>query len=176
MDREQESVTGFNQSNDGYTTAGVIQLRLDTAPLVDNIEAYLRGTRIIGYKEELGAMVPVFGTIGRPKLNEVGVQSVMSWIAPLMSPATVQGNFKTVDDLNNYLCRLEIDLYSYLMINIYDFALSEYDIDGLVDGIMNTCEPFFTRLLENKERESYSSTMVSRESHARESGGFKIFK
>lgn len=176
MERESESVSGFNQSNDGFTTAGVIQLRLDTAPLLDNIEAYLRGTRVIGYEERNGAMVAVYGTIGKPKLNEIGVQSVMSWLTPLLSPATVQGNFKTYDDLQNYLCRLEIDLYCYLMINNNTFALSLYEIDGITDMIMNTCEPFFSRLLENKERESYAATMISREQRSSETGGLKIFR
>lgn len=171
-----ENINGFNQSNDGFTTAGVIQLRLDTAPLLDNLEAYFRGTRIIGYKEQQGAMVAVFGTIGKPKLNEQGVQSLMSWLTPLLSPATVQGNFKTYDDLQGFLCRLEQDLYNYMMINLHKWQISIYEIDGICDMILNTAEPFFSRLLENKERESYSNTMVSKENRTQEAGGFKLFK
>jgi hypothetical protein len=171
-----ESINGFNQSNDGFTSAGVIQLRLDTAPLLDNLEAYFRGSRIIGYEERLGAMVARYGTIGKPKLNEQGVQSLMSWLTPLLSPSTVQGNFKTYDDLQNFLCRLETDLYCYIMINLHKWQVSIYEIDGIVDMIINTCEPFFSRLLENKERESYGLTMVSKETRTQQTGGLKLFR
>jgi len=176
MERENENVAASALSNEGYTTAGVISLRLDTNPLLEQIEANLRGTKIIGYREVEGTFQPITASIGKAKLNESGVQSVMSWLTPLISPHTVQGNYKTIDDLNEYLCRLEIDLFSYLMINLHNFAINEYEIDGVTDMIINTCEPFFTRLIENKERESYGQTMVHRESRSTESGGFKFFK
>lgn len=175
---ENENISGSQVSNEGYTNAGVISLRLDTNPLLEAIEANLKGTKIIGYKETNGVFSAVTATIGKPKCNELGVQSVMTWLTPIISPHTVQGNYKTIDDLNEYLIRLEIDLFCYLMINIDDFDISEYEIDGMVDMIINTCEPFFTRLIDNKERESYGQTMVHRESRSMESsgGGFNIFK
>lgn len=175
---EKENVSGSQISNEGYTNAGVISLRLDTNPLLEAIEANLKGNKIIGYREENGIFEPVTATTGRPKMNNLGVQSVMTWLTPILSPHTVQGNYKTVDDLNEYLIRLEIDLFCYLMINIHEFNISEYEIDGITDMIINTCEPFFTRLIENKERESYGQSIVSRESRSLENNGgaFKFFR
>ena len=174
---ENENISGSQVSNEGFTNAGVISLRLDTNPLLESIEANLKGTKIIGYKENEGAFIPITATIGRAKCNELGVQSIMTWLTPIISPHTVQGNYKTVDDLNEYLIRLEIDFFCYLMINIHKFDIDEYEIDGIVDMIINTSEPFFTRLIDNKERESYGQTMVHRESRSMESnGGFNFFK
>ena len=175
---ENENISGSQVSNEGFTNAGVISLRLDTNPLLEAVESNLKGSKTIGYKEKEGVFVPVTATVGKPKCNELGVQSIMSWLTPLLSPHTVQGNYKTVDDLNEYLIRLEIDLFSYLMINIHKFDIDEYEIDGITDMIINTSEPFFTRLIDNKERESYGQTMVTREARSLESsgGGFNIFK
>ena len=176
MERENEQVNASALSNEGYTTASVISLRLDTKSLLEEIEAHLKGSRIIGYRENNGVIEPVNSNVGEPKLNAIGVQSLMSWLNPLISPHTVQGNYKTIDDLNEYLSRLEIDLFCYLMVNLERFEINEYEIDGITDMIINTCEPFFTRLIENKERESYGQTMVHRESRSTEQGGFKFFK
>ena len=174
---EKEQTQGYSYSNEGFTNAGVIQLRLDTNQLLEQLESYLKGTKIIGYQEVNGAIRPIESTTGKAKMNSLGVQSVMSWLTPLLSPHTVQGNYKDVNDLQNFLCRLEIDLFSYLMINIHEFNINEYEIDGVVDMIINTAEPFFTRLLENKERESYGQSMVHRESRSAETkDGFKIFR
>jgi len=169
---QKQQVEAFNQSNDGYTTAGVIQIRLDTGPLLDQLEAYLRGTRLTGYKETGdGAMIPIYQKIGKEKMNDNGVQSVMSWLTPIISPHTVQGNYPTVDDLQEYLCRVEQDIYCYLMINLEEFEISLYEIDGVTDMIMNTVEPFLTRTIQNKERESYAATATHSERIQQSSSG-----
>ena len=170
-EQENQSIEAYNQSNDGYTTAGVIQIRLDTGPLLDQLEAFLRGSRQQGYTTNpQGATVPVFQTIGRPKMNDIGVQSVMSWLTPLISPHTVQGNYPTINDLQEFLCRVEEDIYCYLMINIHEFGISHYEIDGIVDMIMNAAEPFLTRTIANKERDSYSNTMTHQSRVSQEGG------
>lgn len=160
-----ESAEAFNQSNDGFTDAGIIQLRLDTAPMLDNLEAFFRGKRIIGWAQDKeGKTIPVFGDVGKPKMNEEGVQSLMSWLTPLFSPATVQGNFPSYDDLNDYLIKLECDLNDYVWRNCHNWEISMEEADGIMDMIINVAEPFFSRLVNNKERESYANTMVHRES------------
>lgn len=171
MDREKQDYQSTNQSNDGYTNAGVIQLRLDTGPLLDQLEAFFRGRRIIGYKEEHGAVIPVYGDVGKAKMNSIGVQSLMSWLTPLFSAHTVQGNFQTVEDLYEFLIRLEIDIASYVYMNRYDWDISILDQDGIIDMIVNTANAFYTRLLFNKERESYAATIKSIESSRSERDG-----
>lgn len=178
MDREKENYEAMNQSNDGYTTAGVIQLRLDTGPLLDQLEAFFRGQRIVGYKEDEAGFKPIFGPAGTAKMNSAGVQSLMSWLTPLFSAHTVQGNFETVEEMYEFLIRMEIDIASYVCMNRREWNINILDQDGIVDMIMNTANAFYTRLLHNKERESYSSTIRSVESSRSERGGglFGILK
>lgn len=162
---ETHNVEAINQSNDGYTTAGVIQLRLDTAPMLDSIEAFLRGQRIAGYeKNKAGMVVPVYAAFGYPKMNEAGVQSLMAWLTPMFSPATVQGNFPTFDELNDYISEVEIDLSEYLWMNRVEWDLKKREVKGIIDGIVKVAIAYFSRLVGNKERESYGASMVHKES------------
>lgn len=152
--------TGTNTSNDGYTTASVIQIRLDTAPMLDSIEAFLRGKRIIGYEElENGMTRPRYGASGKAKANEEGIQSIMSWLVLMFSPHAVQGNFGDRNELNEFLCYVQKGLAKYIMSNRLDWGVSRQDYSGIVRGIMVLAEPYFSRLIENKERESYAATM-----------------
>jgi len=162
MDAETQprQTEALNSSNDGYTNAGVIQLRLDTAPMLDTIEAFLRGRKIVGYREnEDGGYAPVYGSMGMAKMNEEGIQSLMSWLNLMFSPHTVQGNYGDRQELNEYLCYVQKGLAKYLMANREEWNLKRQDFAGVVRGIMNCAEPFFSRLIGNKERESYQATM-----------------
>lgn len=161
----------YNSTNEGYNVVGVISLRLDTSTMLNDIESFLKGTKTIGYEEKDGVLRPVYATAGQPKMNDLGIQSVMSWLTSLLSPHTVQGNFPTMDDLDDYLIRLETDFFGYLMKNRHNFNISMDELDGIVDMFINTAEPFFTRLIQNKERESYANTIRSVESNRMERGG-----
>lgn len=171
---EQEHTESFSQSNDGYTSAGVIQLRLDTGPMLDQLEAFFRGRRIVGYSERGGSIVPQYGPAGTPKMNDEGVQSLMSWLTPLFSPHTVQGNFKDRQELNVFLCYLQKGLAKNIMANREKWGIRRSDYSGIIREIMCAAEPFFTRLLENKERESYANTMRTVENNKVDKGGFSL--
>jgi hypothetical protein len=170
MNSETEQNTGFNQSNDGYTTAGVIQLRLDTAPMLDNIEAFLRGQRIRGYVQKDGAIVPIFQSIGQPKMNDEGIQSIMSRLTTEFNPHTVQGNFDK-DDFFNFIYELDRSISCMVMTNRLRWGIKIEEYDAICDGIVHPAQAFFSRLIDNKERESYSTTMRTMESNRLEKNG-----
>lgn len=150
----------YAASNENYNAGGVITLRLDTQPMLDSIEAFLKGTKVVGYQEQPnGSIIPVYGRAGTPKANEEGIQSIMAWITPLFSPHTVQGNYKDRTELNNFLCYIQKGLAKYIMSNREEWCIKRQDYSGIIRLIMNTAEPFYSRLLENKERESYQSTI-----------------
>lgn len=173
MEEEQNAIS---QSNDGYTNAGVIALRLDTTPMLANIEAFLKGKRIGGYKETEHGIIPQFVTVGKPKMNDEGVQSIMTWLTPLFSPSTVQGNFPTTDELNNYLSLLELTLNDYVWKNRINWDIKIEEVDGIIDMIINVSEPFFSRLVGNKERDSYANTMIStQQTKVNDRNPFKLF-
>lgn len=167
----------MNASNDGYTSAGMAQMRLDTGPLLDNIEAFLRGKRILRYEETKEGYRPVFGAVGKPKANEEGIQSIMQSVSQLFSPHTVQGNFADRQELNEFLCYVQKGLAKDIMANRVDWDIKRQDYSGIIRKIMFTAEPFFSRLIGNKERDSYATTMRIHENasygedHGRGGGG-----
>jgi hypothetical protein len=174
---QQRDYHGSAMSNGEFTQAGVLQLRLDTQPMLDGINNFLRGRALVGYKQDAeGMFVPVFGDAGRPKANEVGIQSLMSWLTPLFSPHTVQGNFKDREELNLYLCYVQKGLAKYLMANREEWEVTRADYSGIIRMVMVTAEPFYSRLIGNKERESYGQTMRVHETNSfgepQKRGGF----
>lgn len=147
-------------NNTEYQTAGVIQIRLDTTPLLNQLEAFYRGTRIVGYKEDNGVVEPVFSTMGEPKMNERGIQQMMSWLSTIFNPQTVQGNKKD-EDYRQFMERLEKDLSDDLMVNLINYGIREEDYQSIINMTINAADMFFSRTIDNKERESYSATMRS---------------
>jgi hypothetical protein len=164
MDQEQsDSQQSF--SNGESPSSGVIHLRLDTSGMLDQIEAFLRGTRLMGYQQgKDGSLKPLYMANGRAKLNDEGVQSVMSWLTLHLSPHTVQGNFKE-DRYDEYIMEFEFDFRQMLMTNLHHWEVKIEDYNTITDGIMLTVQPFFSRLIDNKERESYNQTVKSQETH-----------
>lgn len=169
-EKEEARMEAFNQSNDGYSTASMVQFRLDTGPMLDGIEAFFRGQRITSWKEEDGAVKPVFSPIGKPKMNAEGVQSMMSWLTPLFSPHTVQGN-KTEEEYVDYMVRLGFDLREMVMTNLHNWEIKIEDYNVICDMIMNTADMFFSRTIDNKERESYMQSLRTTERLSQDTGG-----
>lgn len=166
----QTSEQVMTQNND-YQAATIIQMRLDTSKILADIEAFLRGTRVMGYsKDETGNVVPVFHEYGRPRMNDKGVQDMMGWFALLINPQTVQGN-KTRDEFYDYTADMHADIAQMLMTNLHDYDISENDYESICDKIMHFADMFFSRTIDNKERDSYAQTLKSIERHGEERGG-----
>lgn len=168
---EREDIDQYTSSNKDYQAASIIGIRLDTRETLNEIEAFLRGKRVINYKQTSeGGFTPIYGEVGRPKMNDEGIQTIMSWLTPLISPHTVQGNFK--DDLyDNFICEMEIDLRVMLMTNLHYWEIKIEDYNSIADMIMLTSQAFFSRCIDNKERESYANTLRTVESNRLEKGG-----
>lgn len=147
-------------NNQMYQHSSVIEKRLDTTQLLDSLEAFFRGTRLVGYKEDENTIKPIFADIGKPRMNDIGIQALMSWLTALLNPQTVQGN-KSREEYEDFMARLEGDLSDDLMINLHVYGIEESDYQGVVDMSMSTCDMFFSRTIDNKERESYANTMKS---------------
>jgi hypothetical protein len=168
-----------SQGND----PGTMRMRLDTKELLQSIEMFLRGNRIV-YGEQDGKIVAKELQFGVPKANEVGIQSILQRLSGIINVHTVQGNFISngngiSEEYDNYICNVRIDLGDYLWKNIYNFGINESEYLGIIDAIMEIVVPFMTRLIDNEERKSYGDTMKSIETdrtEVRSRGLFGIFK
>lgn len=157
-------------------SASALQLRLDTQPLLDNIEIFLRGGKIIVEQDPKGKIKSREVKMGKPKANDLGIQGILNIVSSVINPQVVQGNFDE-DLYNDFIYRFHINLATNIISNCPDWKIIDEDIDVIIDFIMPLVEAFTSRLIDNKERESYSDTIKHIEGAAQQNkGGFGLFK
>ena len=169
-------------NNQYYTSSTALQIRLDTTMLMENIELFLRGAKIVVEQDEAtGKITTKRVSLGEAKANDRGIQSILNWMQLMLNPQVVQGNFPTDNSgqssmYEQYIYYARIDLSESLIVNCYNWEILDEDIDVIIDSIMNAIEPFMTRLIGNKERESYDATIKHLESNTIQEGGNQGFK
>lgn len=171
-DQNQNYTTrGSVDNNAGYYAASALHIRLDTSQVVRQIEMYLKGERSILTEDDNGRLTKKTIWKGTPLVSDEGLQGIMQFVEMVFNPQVVQGNFsdvsntvKAYDLYANYLCRTRKDLADHLMKNIKNYGIDEKNFNGIVSNIMRFVEPFMTRLINNKERESYANTIKTLES------------
>lgn len=141
-----------------YQQLSALQIRLDTTKILEDIEFYLRGERIVLLRDDKGKVKPNKVKVGKCKANDLGVQSIMSMVTAIINPQTVQGN---IDDqiYESYIFETHINLTTNIVVNCYNWEISDEDIDPIIDFIMSIVQLFVSRALDNKERESYGESM-----------------
>lgn len=169
---EAES-SGYMSQNTGYLDSSFTMMRIDARELIGELEAFYRGKRIVGWNEQNNQLTPYFETIGEPRMNNLGVQDMMSWLKSLFNPQTVQGNMTDID-LSNYLSDLQADICTNLMENLNKYEIAESDYNGIIDKTMATAVMFFSRTKDNLERDSYAQTTRSVETMSERTGGFTL--
>ena len=63
----------------------------------------------------------------------------------------------------------------YLMKQIHNFEINELDFEGICDMILDVLEPFMSRLVGNKERDSYAHHQTHSQSNNTVMGNKKGF-
>jgi hypothetical protein len=162
MDDEVMRNTGReyqSSSNASYQNYNILKLRLDTEQMLKNIELYLKGERELFGTDDHGNMVVNIIQETYPKANTLGINSIMSWLRGILSTQIVQGNVKDFEALNEFLAALREDMLQDFLINIYDWEIKEEHFEGIIDLIVTSLSLFLSRLVGNKERESYAQTL-----------------
>lgn len=160
MDYAKNAYVSNNQS---YVSATALQIRLDTAELLQRIRQFLTGeTEIIS--EQDGKIIRTTLPIGDKKANDNGIQSIVNRINLILNPSYVQGNFD-VEQYGREVAQIRRSLRDALMINLHNWDIKEEDYEDIIDGIMTMLKGFISRLINNKERESYETTLRHVESN-----------
>lgn len=158
-----------------YNESNILQIRLDTKELLAQIEVFLRG-QVLDYETEK------LKDIGVPKMNDMGIQSVLNKVASILNPAVVQGYFPEEKNGESpeyleYINGVEYHLLDELMINKGRYNLNIKDLKPLLDFVMDCVRPYMTRLIGNKERDSYGQSMkMSQETMPKSSGLFPLMR
>lgn len=173
MSEEQKLNTNQEASNNAfYTSATALQIRLNVEPLLTQLELDIRGLREVWDDDAQTMKVirvsePLF--LNRNKDNTVlsandkGIHMYLAFVRSVINTQVVQGNLKE-DDYEITLYRIRRRIATDLMINRINWGLEIQNYNYVIDLAMNLMENFMTRLIGNKERESYANTFKTVES------------
>lgn len=159
----------------------LLQLRLNTDSIIEQAKLFLNAELEIIQQTENGFSRNVI-PVGEPKANKRGVAAILNWLQMIINPHAVQGNFPVdkygySDMYERYIEECQKDLMDMLMINLYNYDIEEDELQSIVDAMMNLIKPFMTRLIGNKERESYGETFKEITSNiTRDNVGGGLFK
>lgn len=151
-------------SNYGYNDISALQIRLQTDNQIQKIRTFLSGKETITLEDtETGRLKFQEHKIGKRLMNDEGVNHLTNYISSVINPQVVQGNYG-LEWYQEQLYNTHKRLAFILTVNrpIWEIeATARYSIMGF---LMEFIKPYLSRLIENKERESYSQTLKTMES------------
>lgn len=177
MDTENVNQEVFMSNNQGYNDGNALQVRLNTEPILQQLEFYLRGIEERLTVGTDGEPKVTLLQVAVPKANSTGVHNIMSWISMHFNTQVVQGNIKDFDHLSDFIAYFREDLTDYLMNGLYDWEISLSDFSGIIDMIVGMTKLFLSRLVNDGERRSYTNTIQHKESNSStldKRGGFGL--
>ena len=170
LSTERDTGVVMSTNNVGYLSESVMRYRLDTKDIIFDIEMQLRGQAEEWVRDDNSNMMNKLVQVGVPKMNSEGIQSVITYLRGVLGPHTVQGNFER-QDYDDLIAEIDTYLSENVMANLYKWNVKIEDYNHILDTIITTLRCFLSRTIDNKERESYASTMRSIESNRYEKSG-----
>lgn len=165
----QEQTTAQIMNNQAYVSHNILQLRLDTTEMIQNVKMFLSGEILTPEKQTDGSTKFVKQAIGDPISNKKGTQQLINFLQLIINPSVVQGNYE-YQQYENHVNRIHSSLTRQLLVNYYEWGIKYDDLEMINDQLMHIIETFLSRLIDNKERESYAATLRSQESSRIDAG------
>lgn len=176
---EEQTREAMNVQNSGYLTTSALQLRLETDSKIESVQMFLSGERSWSYVDPKTQKVIVKKfKVGKKLMNDEGVAHLTNYMSAIINPQVVQGNY----DEQWYRDNLELThkrLAYMITVNRFAWEIDINSRHSIIGFLMEYVKPFLSRLLDNKERESYASTIRSVESSSmqqNQSGGMLGFR
>ena len=160
----------INSHNLAYMTPSALQMRLETIDKIEAIELFLSGVKTYTVQDEqTGKISIVKQKVGKRLMNDEGVSHITNYVGSIINPQVVQGNY----DEEWYRNMLEMTHKRLAFIITVNRPYWEIDTNSrysIIGFIMEYVKPYLSRLLDNKERESYAATIRSVESSTIQTG------
>jgi len=149
----------YIDNNDNLPNSeGSLKIKLLTDELLEDIRLYLNGgyEKII-YNHQTGEQHVEKITIGTPKCNEKGMQSLMFFLKTHFNQHIVLGNISD-KQYTNILYRTRLELAKNLMIQRINYGISLADYSEIMDYLMQSFEIYLTRAISGGERNSITKS------------------
>jgi hypothetical protein len=149
---------------------GVIKMRLDTSRHLIDMELFLKGLKLVPMinpetqQTELNTQ-----QIGEPLMNDKGIQCFLMTLSQTVSSHGVQGNWKPAY-FEQFICEADKNFSSDLWLNVNEWDVSLKNYNLICNAFMNLLQEFASRIIENKERESYGMSMRTNETVVQNQG------
>ena len=158
-EEHQQSMAVLNKARNDYN---LLQVRLDVSEIINEAKTFLYA-EVMDYQYKDGVLKKNSIRIGVPKANDRGIAAILNWMQMIINPQVVQGNFPSdkhgfSEYYDRYIYECQVGLMDLLMVNLYEYDIAETEVQGIISGMMRLIIPFMTRLIDNKERESYGET------------------
>jgi len=177
----QDSSPGTNNimsqmTHQNLLDPSIVQMRLDTASTLEEIELNLTGKRKIVQTSTDGSQRIVLQEMIPPLLNPVGIHHVMTRMRAIINVPVVQANYKE-QWYFNYCADVRQSLNDAFVLNQEEWGIQDSKYEHIIDMIMDTVEPYLSRTLNNEERKSLSGfTATERIGEQKKQGGlFGLF-
>jgi len=159
MGEKETVIASRSEMYKSFDNASVLQIRLNSDYILQRVRTYLTGQiEIVTYDND-GNPIVERKKIAVPKANNEGIQAILNYVENVINPQTVQGNL-TETQYDNYVAEIHSGLLENCMDNLYNWEIDEDNYNHLIDSIMVLVIPFISRLINNKERDSYGGFQV----------------
>ena len=143
---------------------GVIKIRLDTSRLINDMEMFLKGVKTsMFFNPETQQTQIVTTNVGIPLMNDYGIQCTLMTVNQVINSQGVQGNW-TLDYFKQFVCETDITFSKNLWVNLKKWGVELTNYNVICDAFIGLVQEYSSRIIENKERESYGMSMKTTES------------
>jgi hypothetical protein len=162
---EQHTIEAANNDVDqtaSYSSGGhvenasVVQIRLDTQPVLEEVRSYLTGL-VMEMRINPATQVeePVILRVAEPVCNNIGVQRIMQKLRGIMNQHLSQGD---VEVIYYYWIaeKFREEIPSYILTNRYIFEISEDMVNEVINNLIWMVTIFLTQAINGGTRNSLS--------------------
>lgn len=158
---EKATTQGLPYNYQGESQATILGVRLDTSQVLERIELFLRGLKVVETTDNKGHVIQEVKEIEgmKPLANEVGIAVIMDYLYSHINSQTVQGNLQK-KEFEMFIRQRHFDLNDLIYNNFDKFDINPMGYELIMYTIIPKIELFLSRTIDNKERDSYGIMKV----------------
>lgn len=131
---------------------GVIGVTLDNDRLLQDLENYLRGIGPVTTYSEKGEPVTKWEQVGKPAMNEMGVQAVMREVRLIVNKNTILTNMPDIEKLNDLMKNFSVSVAILLGAKAKEFNIDESQRHSVYFSVVRTAYLTLLRGLNGNEK------------------------